>query len=118
MGEAKHPEAETGQPSVALPVELELVAAAVELPAVQLDDQPLLAPQRVHLDPGDHDVPLRLPERAVLAQAPEEALELAATPVARAPQPRGGPSAGHRRGAQLMGSEGEEDLCLVQGSLE
>ena len=116
--EAQGPEPSPGELRIALPVGLEGVTAAVVAPAIELDDELVLAPDEVDFEAGDLCVVLRLRESSSFAQPPECSLQLASRPVPRATEARGGLSSVGSRAAQFMGSEGVEDLRLVQGSLE
>ena len=62
--------------SVAVPVALERLPVAMKLPAVELDDQPMLGEQGIDLMAGDGDVDLRNRQAVPAAEGAEVVLEV------------------------------------------
>ena len=86
LGEPDHPVAGDLQLRVAAAVGLELLARAVVPVAVDLDDELLIAPDRVDQLAFDQDVALRLGEPGVADQRQEAILQLRLGPWGRARQ--------------------------------
>ena len=76
-GDRDHPVAGGLQGGEALAIALERPAAAVEGPAVELDDEPVGRPERVHLVALDENVAGRQREVLGAAEVEEEGFELA-----------------------------------------
>jgi hypothetical protein len=78
MGDPEHAVAGQLEPGITIAVPLEGGAAAVEGVAVELDDQSLLAPQSIHLEPFSRRVEAGQGEVGSSTQLQEPALELRA----------------------------------------